>query len=69
MIHPTDVNIGDTLIHNKVGKIEVKGISLHCGNDKYAITYIGGWVYLHNCTSLQKAGGRARIFSRNVHTK
>lgn len=57
MINANEVNIGDFLTHNKVGRIEVLGINEHCSSPEsksYAVTYKGGWIYLHNCTNLEK---------------
>ena len=52
MIQANDVNIGDFVTHYKVGRIEVIGIAEHCGD--FAVSYKGGWVYLHNCSKLEK---------------
>lgn len=56
-ISSTEVNIDNYVTHNKLGRIKVKGIFLHC--ETYAVSYgsdkkIEGWVYLHNCKGLEK---------------
>ncbi len=52
MINEKEIRIGDFVTHNKAGRIEVDSIFLHC--ETYAVGYKGGWVYLHNCTNLEK---------------
>lgn len=47
MLDPKEINIGNTLIHNKKGEIIVLGIHPHC--DDYCVTTEDGWVYLKNC--------------------
>ena len=51
-MNPKEINIGDALIHNEKGEIEVLGIFPHCGD--YAIVTEESWVYLKNCNQLKK---------------
>lgn len=47
-MNPSDIKIGQILIHNQKGEIIVLGIHPHCGD--YAIITKNGWVYLKNCS-------------------
>lgn len=50
MIQPEGIKIGDLIIHNTLGEIQVLGITPHCGD--YKITTSKSWVYLKNCKKI-----------------
>ena len=50
MIDVKKLKIGDKLVHNKIGPIEVLGIEPHCSD--YKIKTKDSWVYLKNCENI-----------------
>lgn len=50
MIKHRHITIGSNISHYRIGMIEVKGISPHCGDFK--INHSNGWVYLKNCVGV-----------------
>jgi hypothetical protein len=66
MINVKELRIGDLLIHNILGQIEVLGIIPHCGD--YKITTHENWVYLKNCKRINKTTGALKNTDLNPYS-